>query len=174
MERSRDRPGRYKSVSRYILGHYRTVYLSKDVHAKVVDLANKLNKNIKDLVEQLILRYGDKLVEDVLAEKSSVSSVNVQSTSKSKVELKRKSKKIIEGYIIDLGEFGTFTVTSNEWSLFTHIIENTSKREIEAIINMFPSEKLRDLFIKMYLALAVKYDKNKWIIDYNVFKLKKI
>jgi hypothetical protein len=59
-----------KAVSRYISRHYRKIYVRKDYHDKIRNVAHRVGCTIQEFVHKLFDRYGERLVEELLAERS--------------------------------------------------------------------------------------------------------
>jgi hypothetical protein len=172
-----------KAVSRYISRHYRKIYVRKDYHDKIRNAAHRVGCTIQEFVHKLFDRYGERLVEELLAErsKSARATMHVEAPPRRveapKVEATtRAPKPEVEvpepGFVvIDLGVYGRFKVREEDWRLFVEIVES-SKPVVEDTLKKLPAH-LWSLFRRMWSWGAVRFNAktNTWMINYSRFRI---
>jgi hypothetical protein len=168
-----------RAVTRYKAKHYKIIWVRREFHDKIRDAARKAGCSVPELVYKLFNRYGGKLVEELLAERSKsaqrietppegVEAPKVKATTpKPRVEIPEP------GFVIvDLGAHGRFKVREADWRRFAEIVESTHDPVTAGVLAKLPPH-LRDLFRSMRRAMAVRYDvkAGTWVIDYSRFRI---
>jgi hypothetical protein len=179
------RDKKYSSaISRYVCTHYKKIWVRKEYYEKIRDLANKVGLSVPAFVIELFNRYGERLVEGLLAERSKgvQATMHVETPPKKfeapKVEaITRALKPEVEvpepGFlIIDIGIYGRFKVREEDWVLFVDIVRSTSDPVSESVLKRLPAH-LWSLFRQMRRRAAVRYSvkANAWEIDYSKFRI---
>jgi hypothetical protein len=182
MGKSRNKAALSKAVSRYMLKHYKIIWVRREFHDKIRDAARKVGRSIPEFVYELFNRYGERLAEELLAEGSKSAQVtrHIETPPKGvkapKVEATTRAPKPEvapePGFlIIDLGG-SKFKVRKEDWALFMEIVESTSEPVTESVLKRLPAH-LWDLFKQMWRWSAVRYSvkAKAWTIDYSRFKI---
>jgi hypothetical protein len=163
-----------RAVTRYKAKHYRIIWVRKEFRDKVRDAASKVGCSIPEFIYELFNRYGEKLVEELLAERSKSAQATIEAPPKGveapKVEVTTRAKPRVEpepGFLmVDLGTHGRFKVKEDDWRLFVEIVESTCEPVSKSVLERLPAH-LRDLFRSMWRASAVRYNvkMGTWVID---------
>jgi hypothetical protein len=173
-----------KAVSRYISRHYRKIYVRKDYHDKIRNAAHRVGCTIQEFVHELFDRYGERLVEELLAEGSKSAQVTRHiETPPRGVEAPRVKattqapKPRVEApepgfVVIDMGVLGRFKVREEDWALLTGVVESTREPVSEGVIKRLPAH-LHWLFRHMRKWAIVKYNvkTGKWMVDYSKLRV---
>jgi len=164
-----------RAVTRYKAKHYRIIWVRKEFRDKVRDATSKVGCSIPEFIYELFNRYGGKLVEELLAERSKSAQATIEAPPKGveapRVEaVARVHKPRVEpepGFLmVDLGAHGRFKVKEDDWRLFVEIVESTHEPVSKSVLERLPVH-LRDLFRSMWKASAVRYNvkMGTWVID---------
>jgi len=152
--------------------YHSNISLKLSDYERVKKIAVALNCSLPEVIRKLV-EYCEKhnCIEELRSGKATAIKVSTPTSPKPK-EVSDPRPKTSGDVIIDLGAFGKFTLTQEEWELFRNTLYSCSEPRSSVVFESLPSVKLRVLFNKMYLALVVKYDVKlgMWIIDYNRFK----
>jgi hypothetical protein len=182
MGKSRNKAVLSKAVSRYMVKHYKIIWVRREFHDKIRDAASKVGCSVPEFVYELFNRYGERLVEELLAERSKSAQATRHAETKRveapKVEATtRAPKPEVEvpepGFVvIDLGVCGRFKIREGDWKLFVEIVESTRDPVTGSVLKRLPAH-LRGLFKQMLMLPAVKYNVKAgvWMIDYSKFRI---
>jgi hypothetical protein len=171
-----------RAVTRYKFKHYGVIWVRKEFRDKIRDVAHSVGCSIPGFIYELFNRYGEKLVEELLAERSKSAQATIEAPPKG-VEAP-KAKTVVrackpraeapeQGFlIIDLGANGKFKVKEDDWRLFVEIVESTHEPVSEGVLERLPA-RLRDLFRHMWKWAIVKYNvkAGRWMVDYRKLRV---